>query len=125
MIVWITIEHLLGLHAKIIKRSGGEDGLRDRNSLEAALAAPLQTFGGQELLPGDLEKIARLGYGLAVNHAFVDGNKRMGAMAVQAVLALNGYDFSLRKDELAEMFLAIADRRASEQDLLSWLKRHL
>lgn len=52
MIVWLSIEHLIGLHAQIIKKSGGEDGIRDRNSLEAALAAPLQTFGGQELFPG-------------------------------------------------------------------------
>lgn len=125
MTVWITIEQLIGLHARIIKRTGGEDGIRDRSSLEAALAAPLQTFGGQDLFPGELEKIARLGYGLAVNHAFVDGNKRVGAMAVQILLLSNGYRLSLRKNELSDMFIAIADGRASEQDLLTWIKSRI
>lgn len=122
---WIDMEQLLEYHAEILKESGGEDGVRDKNSLEAALAAPLQTFGGQELFPGELEKIARLGYGLAANHGFVDGNKRIGAMVTQLLLQWNGYRLSLRENELSDIFIAIADKRASEQDLLSWIKSHL
>ena len=123
--IWINLEQLLEYHAEILKETRGDDGVRDKNSLEAALAAPLQTFGGQDLFPGELPKIARLGYGLATNHAFVDGNKRIGAMVTQLLLQWNGYRLSLRKGELADMFLAIADGRASEQDLLRWIKSHL
>lgn len=123
--IWISMEQLLVYHAEIIKESGGENGLRDRNSLEAALAAPMQTFAGQELFPGTLAKIARLGYGLAANHAFVDGNKRIGAMVTQLLLQWNGYYLPLRENELADMFFAIAAGKASEEDLLIWLKSHL
>lgn len=120
--VWITLEQIIELHTLILKRSGGLDGVRDKGSLESAVAAPLQSFGGQDLFPGEVEKIARLGYGLASNHAFVDGNKRIGALATQLLLQWNGYHLSLRENELSGMFIAIADGRATEQDLLNWIK---
>ena len=81
--IWIEVEDVILIHGRIIQATGGIDGLRDRASLEAALAAPLQSFAGEDLFPSDIEKIARLGYGLAANHAFIDGNKRIGAMLTQ------------------------------------------
>jgi len=119
--IWTNAEQVILLHAKIISASGGLDGLRDANALEAAIAAPLQTFGGEELFKSDIEKIARLGYGLAANHAFVDGNKRIGALMTQLLLSWNGYQISLKKGELADMFIAIADNKATEKDLLKWI----
>ena len=76
--IWISAEDVILIHSRVIEGSGGLDGLRDRDGLEAAVSAPMQTFDGKELYPTDLEKIARLGFGLASNHAFVDGNKRIG-----------------------------------------------
>lgn len=101
------------------------DGLCDRAGLEAAIAAPLQAFGGQDLFPSMLEKIARLGYGLAANHAFIDGNKRIGAMMTQLLLKWNGFQLKLQTGELSEMFIAIADGRADEEALLLWLQKHI
>ena len=86
----VTAEDVILIHSRVIAASGGMDGLRDRAGLEAALAAPFQSFGGQELFQTDVEKIARLGYGLASNHAFLDGNKRIGAMMTQLLLRWNG-----------------------------------
>lgn len=123
--IWVTADDVIALHAHVIEKSGGLDGLRDRNILESAVSAPLQSFGGKELFPTDLEKIARIGFGLATNHAFLDGNKRIGAMVVQLLLKWNGYVLQLRQGELADMFIAIADGSAQEQDLLHWIKLHL
>lgn len=109
----------------MIEKSGGLDGLRDRSALESAVSAPLQSFGGKELFPTDIEKIARIGFGLAANHAFMDGNKRIGAIVVQLLLKWNGYMLQLRHGELADMFIAIADGSAQEQDLLYWIKQHI
>ena len=78
--IWVTADDVIALHSRIIERSGGMDGLRDRALLEAAVAAPLQSFGNTDLYPTVPEKAARLGYGLASNHAFLDGNKRIGAL---------------------------------------------
>lgn len=123
--IWISAEDILLIHSRVIEGSGGLDGLRDRNGLEAAIAAPMQTFDGQELYPSDIEKIARLGFGLASNHAFVDGNKRISAMMTQLLLKWNGYDLTLRTGELADMFIAIADGSANGKDLLDWVYAHL
>ena len=123
--IWISAEDVILIHSRVIEGSGGLDGLRDRDGLEAAVSAPMQTFDGKELYPTDIEKIARLGFGLASNHAFVDGNKRIGAMMTQLLLKWNGYDLTLRSGELAEMFIAIADGTAKEKDLLDWIHRHL
>ena len=123
--IWISAEDVILIHSRVIEGSGGLDGLRDRDGLEAAVSAPMQTFDGKELYPTDLEKIARLGFGLASNHAFVDGNKRIGAMMTQLLLKWNGYDLTLHTGELADMFIAIADGTAKETDLLDWIHRHL
>lgn len=123
--IWIPAEDIILIHSRVIEGSGGLDGLRDRDGLEAAVFAPMQTFDGQELYPSDIEKIARLGLGLAANHAFVDGNKRIGAMVTQLLLKWNGYDLTLRNGELADMFIAIADGTAKETDLLDWVYAHL
>lgn len=123
--IWITTDDVIQIHSLVIQRSGGMDGLRDRASLEAAVSAPMQSFGGQDLYPTTVEKIARLGYGLASKHAFVDGNKRIGAMMTQLLLKWNGFQMSLRSGELADMFIAIADGSAKESDLLDWIQEHL
>lgn len=123
--IWISAEDILLIHSRVIEGSGGLDGLRDSAGLEAAVFAPMQTFDGQELYPSDIEKIARLGFGLASNHAFVDGNKRISAMMTQLLLKWNGYDLTLRTGALADMFIAIADGTAKGKDLLDWVYAHL
>ena len=97
--IWITADDVIMIHSRIIQVTGGIDGLRDRAGLEAAIAAPLQSFGGEDLFPTDIEKIARIGLGLASNHAFIDGNKRIGAMVTQLLLKWNGYQFQLEQNE--------------------------
>lgn len=97
--IWVTAEDVVAIHSRIIQVSGGIDGLRDRAGLEAAIAAPLQSFGGEDLFPTDIEKIARIGFGLASNHAFIDGNKRIGAMVTQLLLKWRS-----RQDLCAKLF---------------------
>lgn len=123
--IWVTVDDIILIHSRIIQVTGGIDGLRDRSGLEAALAAPLQTFGGKDLFPSELEKIARLGFGLASNHAFIDGNKRIGAMMTQLLLKWNGYSLSLAEGELSEMFISIAEGKHKAEDLLKWIQAHL
>lgn len=123
--IWVATDDVITIHSRIIQATGGIDGLRDRPGLEAAIAAPLQSFGGEDLFPTDVEKIARLGYGLASNHAFLDGNKRIGAMMVQLLLRWNGYRLCLEQGELANMFIAIADGTKDGGDLLQWIRAHV
>lgn len=123
--IWPTTDDVIALHGKIIQKTGGIDGLRDKAGLEAALAAPLQSFEGNDLFPTDLEKIARLGYGLASNHPFIDGNKRIAAMMVQLLMKWNNHALLLKQGELSDLFIAIADGKKREPDLLRWMQKHL
>ena len=123
--IWVSVDDVIMIHSRIIQATGGIDGLRDRPGLEAAIAAPLQSFGGEDLFPTDVEKIVRLSYGLASNHAFLDGNKRIGAMMVQLLLKWNGYRLRLEQGELADMFIAIADGTKGGDDLLQWVRTHI
>lgn len=121
--IWVSADDFIALHSKIIKKTGGIDGVRDRSGLEAAVAAPLQSFGGEDFYPTTIDKIARLGYGLAANHTFIDGNKRIGALMTQLLLQWNGYRLVLNRGELADMFIAIADGSAGEIELLDWINK--
>ena len=77
------------LHEQLIRETGGSQGIRDEGLLESALSVPFQEFGGVSAYPTIEHKAARLGYGLAKNHAFIDGNKRIGAHAMLIFLGLN------------------------------------
>ena len=120
----LTKDQIVLLHSKLIDETGGSDGLRDEGLLDSAILAPFQSFGGKDLYPTALEKGAQLGFGLIQNHAFIDGNKRIGAHTMLVFLALNGYTFSYTQKELSDIILAVASGEKNSQDLLLWLKSH-
>ena len=113
------------MHSQLIKDTGGMEGIRDEGLLDSAILSPFQSFDGKELYPSVLEKGARLGFGLIQNHAFIDGNKRIGAHAMLVFLALNGYVFSYTQKELTEIVLSVAAGEKDHDDLLIWLRSHL
>ena len=124
--ITLTKEQVLLLHKAIYDRYGGSFGVRDEGLLDSALEAPFQTFGGQDLYPGDMDKIVRFGYGLIGNHPFHDGNKRIGALVLLTLLELNGYLVNATDNELSEVIYAVAfgsDGKTYE-DLLSWVNAH-
>ena len=121
----LTKEQIILLHAQLIKETGGMEGLRDEGLLESVILSPFQIFDGKELYPSVLGKGARLGFGLIQNHAFVDGNKRIGAHAMLVFLALNGHLFSYTQKELTEIVLSVAAGEKDCDDLQLWLQSHL
>ena len=124
--ITLTKEQVLLLHKSIYERYGGSFGVRDEGLLDSALEAPFQTFGGQDLYPGDMDKIVRFGYGLIGNHPFHDGNKRIGALALLTLLELNGYLIYATDKELSDVIYAVASRSDGKtyEDLLAWVNAH-
>ena len=120
----LSKRQILALHDHLIAETGGQSGLRDEGLLESALAAPFAAFGSEELYPTLVQKAARLGYGLAKNHAFIDGNKRIAAHAMLTFLALNGVEPRYTQQELSDIFLKLAAGEAEYEDLLAWIKEH-
>ena len=120
----LTKEQVLLLHQDLIKEFGGSAGVRDDGLLDSALLAPFQTFGGQYLLPTVQQKAVRLGFGLIMNHPFVDGNKRIGAHVMLTMLAMNGIELEYMQKELYEIILDVAASKASFDELLNWVLDH-
>jgi len=120
----LTKKQILVLHRELIEAHGGSSGIRDDGLLESALAAPFQTFGGQPMFPTVQQKAVRLGYGLIMNHPFVDGNKRIGAHAMLTVLAMNGIELDYTQRELYELIMKTAASEASFEELLKWVLDH-
>ena len=121
----LSKEQILLMHDQLIEETGGSKGLKDEGLLESALAAPSQSFDGKDLFPSVYQKAARLGYGLASNHAFVDGNKRIGAHAMLVFLALNRIQLDYTQEELSDLFLGVAADEKNYSDVLNWLVIHL
>lgn len=120
----LTVEEILYLHELMIHRYGGSDGLRDRGLLESAVYSVDAAFGDTERYPSVEEKAARLAYGLINDHAFLDGNKRIGILAMMTMLRLNNVSVSSSMSELTCLGLGIAEGRYGYEDILSWINLH-
>ena len=92
--------------------------------MDSALNSCFQTFDGKELYPTKEEKGARLGYSLVSNHAFVDGNKRIGVLVMLSFLEINGIKLYFTDEELITVGLTLADGSMKYEDLLNWIKAH-
>ena len=114
-------EKVLLLHQLITQETGGDPNVRDIALLDSALESAFATFGGQEFYPTKEEKGARLGYSLISNHAFVDGNKRIGMYVLLTFLETNGIKIRPTNEEVARVGLAVAAGEMKYQDLLDWI----
>ena len=125
MIRYLSLAEVLKLHGLIIAKSGGSDGLRDLGMLESALGQPRQTFGGEDLYPSLTSKAAALGFSLIMNHPFIDGNKRVGHAATEAVLMLNGFELAAEIDDAEAEILAVAAGQRTRDEFQAWIEKHV
>jgi death-on-curing protein len=122
--VWVEKEALLLLHLKSLARFGGAEGIRDEGLLDSALARPRNAFhyDSQTDIAG---LAAAYAYGLARNHPFVDGNKRMAFTAMSVFLAVNGWSLQAGVVEAIQAMTALADGAIDESQLGAWLKKNI
>ncbi|WP_429885665.1 type II toxin-antitoxin system death-on-curing family toxin [Geoalkalibacter halelectricus] len=104
----MTLAEILEIHQDQILRYGGDPGLRDMRLLKSALGMPAATYGGEFLHTNIFEMAAAYLYHLVKNHPFIDGNKRVGAVAAIVFLMFNGYEFDAPEEDFADMVLAVA-----------------
>ena len=117
-------EKILLLHQVMAEATGGDVGVRDDDLLESAIENIYATFDGIELYPTKEEKAARLGYSLISNHAFVDGNKRIGMYIMISFLELNGIKIDANNDDVVKLGLSVASGNANYDDILNWINEH-
>jgi death on curing protein len=122
---YLALRQVLVLHEQQVQRYGGAPGLRDSGALESALARPAATFGGEDLYPDIADKAAALMHSLALNHPFVDGNKRVAAFAAIVFVESNGHEFLATPGELVETTLAVAEGEMAVEALAIWFRQRL
>jgi death on curing protein len=120
---WVSKAVVLALHEEQLAEHGGSPGLRDEGLLESALGKPqnLLSYGEPDL--ADLA--AAYAVGLAKNHPFIDGNKRVSNVVTLTFLLLNGSDLKAEDAEQVRVWLAIADGTMSEEHAANWTKKHM
>ena len=117
-------EKVLLLHQLMAEATGGSIGVRDEGLLDSALENAFATFDGVELYPSKEEKAARLGFSLVSNHAFVDGNKRIGIYIMLSFLEMNGIRLHCTDEEIVNIGLSIASGSMNNEDLRDWVYEH-
>jgi death on curing protein len=117
---WVTYDQTIALHSRQLRRFGGAPGLRDEGMLQSALQRPVDKWQYEQAeLP---ELAAAYAYGLAKNHAFVDGNKRIAFIAMTAFLRKNGVRFAPAQAHATKIILGLAAGEVSEQSLARWIR---
>ena len=119
-----TKEKVKLLHQLLAEATGGSVGVRDEGLLDSALESAFSGFGDQEFYPSKEEKGSRLGYALISNHAFVDGNKRIGIYIMLTFLEMNGIRIRCTDEELVHVGLSVADGSMNYEELLQWVGDH-
>lgn len=125
MIIWIEKPLVLAIHDRQLAEHGGGTGVRDEGLLDSALARPRHMHAYGDPIPDLADLAASIGFGLARNHPFVDGNKRTAHVCYRVFLALNRSTLSASEEEKYVTTLALAEGALSEPDFAKWLRRHI
>jgi death-on-curing protein len=117
----INIEIVKYFHSILIDEFGGSSGIRDLNALKAAIQRPYSTFDGKDLYPTIYEKAAALVESLVKNHAFVDGNKRIGYVMLRFFLIESGYDLSASQTDKYNFIIEISKGKLEFEGIKKWI----
>lgn len=120
---WLLKDVILAVHQKTLREQGGLSGIRDLDLLESALARPVNALN-YATKPSIHELAAAYGYGIAMNHAFNDGNKRVAFYASVGFLRINGFALTATEIEAATTFLELAAGRLTEEELSDWFSEN-
>jgi death-on-curing protein len=120
---WLTYEQVIAIHSRQLRRFGGALGLRDEGMLRSALERPVNKWHYEQTEIVGLG--AAYGFGLAKNHAFVDGNKRIAFMTMASFLRKNDVCFAPDQAQATAMMLSLAAGEVSEQSLARWIAENI
>ena len=119
--VWISLELATALHHRQLAEHGGAAGVRDTGLLDSALNRPRHLYAYSDPKPSLPALAAAYGFGIARNHAFIDGNKRTAAVVCELFLELNGWSLIADDTEMYPIFLALGAGEIDEEGLAEWL----
>lgn len=121
---FLTLEYILQMHALVLLRDGGADGVSDIGRLEAVVATQHQVVFGEELYKTVHEKAAAIIRSIIGDHPFSDGNKRTAMLSGLTFLELNGYEFTAEQGELEDFAVDVAVKHYGVEEIAAWLESH-
>ena len=119
-LAWVTYDQVIAIHSRQLRRFGGAPGLRDEGLLQSAIERPINKWNYEQA--GLAELAGACAFGLAKNHAFVDGNKRIAFMAMMTFLRKNGVPFAPDPAQSTTIILSLAAGEVSEESLTRWIR---
>ncbi len=119
--IFLTLDEVIEIHGDMIERHGGSTGIRDLGLLESAVAMPQAGFGDQYFHATPFEMAAAYLFHIVQNHPFVDGNKRVGAMAAFVFLKLNGFTLSAKESAFERMVRQVAEGKMRKDQIAAFL----
>lgn len=122
---WITEEVLIANHKAVIAEHGGLGGIRDTHLFQSACASPMQMYHYKNPKPTICELAAKYAYSISRNHPFIDGNKRMAALACELFLSINDHDLTATDEDAYFVFIDLAAGEMSEAEFAAWLMRNV
>ena len=122
--LFLTFAEIIEIHDYQITHFGGSDGLRSVEMLKSAIGMPSSTFSGEYLHPTIPEMAAAYLFHLVENHPFLDGNKRVGAMASLVFLDLNGYEFDATDEEFTDLVMRVASGKMLKSEVVLFFQQH-
>ncbi len=117
---WLDRDIVVALHQELIAEHGGLGGIRDEGLLDSALGRPRNLHAYE--VPSLFELAAAHGFGLALNHPFIDGNKRTALVAADVFLQMNGLEIVAAEVEIAATFRDLAAGEIDERTLAAWIE---
>jgi death-on-curing protein len=123
--IWIREDVVFAIHRRQVIEHGGVQGVRDKNLLLSALARPRNLLAYSDQKPDIAALAASYAFGIARNHPFIDGNKRVALVVCRTFLKVNGCELVASQEEKYVTFLRLAEGRLSEEELAEWLRERL
>jgi death on curing protein len=122
--IWLDRTTIDAMHYDQMQQHGGLFGIKDENALESALARPRHKWKYEP--KSDLFALAAsYGYGLANNHAYNDGNKRIAFVTMYTFLGVNGWEITAPEPHVVQIMLEVASGICEEKQLATWLRKHV
>lgn len=123
-IIFLTLIEVMAIHQNQIENYGGSLGLRDSGMLSAALAQPESSFAGNYLHPDIYSMAGAYLYHIAMNHPFIDGNKRVATVSALVFLELNNHELDVGSDLLEETVMKVAASELSKDKLIEFFRAY-
>ena len=120
--VWLGRGEVETMHEMLIQRFGGTYGVRDEGAIDSTLAHPRNKWESEKSTLPDLA--AAYAYGLAKNHGYVDGNKRIGFTCAAVFLDVNGHRLVVEEPEAVLTMTAVCSDEIDEAQLAAWFSEH-